>query len=136
MNKRKQIQLIHIAKHQLRIDDDTYRTMLRAISGEPVTSSTQLSAAGLEKILRHLKKQGFKTRSAGGRPTPSAKKDRMIRKIQAQLISMGNLPDSYADGIADHMFSIHRYHWCNEQQLHKIIAALTYQQRRQNADME
>jgi len=130
MTRAKHIQLIHIAKAQLGLDDDTYRAMLKAVSGENVRSSTQLTATGLAKVLQHLQKQGFRIQR---RARPATGKQKLIKKIRAQLISLGNLPDSYADGIAKHMFNVERYHWLNNDQLHRLIAALAYQQRRQGA---
>ena len=54
---KKQIQLIHIAKQQLSIDDDTYKELLANYN---VTSSKDLTQFQAEHLLRHLRSKGFK----------------------------------------------------------------------------
>lgn len=54
---KKQIQLIHIAKQQLNIDDDIYMDIL---SNYNVSSSKDLSYNQAEALLRHLRSKGFK----------------------------------------------------------------------------
>lgn len=54
---KKQIQLIHIAKQQLCIDDDTYQDIL---ANYKVKSSKDLSKFQAEHLLRHLRSKGFR----------------------------------------------------------------------------
>lgn len=54
---KKQIQLIHIAKQQLCIDDDTYKELL---ANYHVDSSKHLTSSQAEHLLRHLRSKGFK----------------------------------------------------------------------------
>lgn len=54
---KKQIQLIHIAKQQLCIDDDTYQDILANYN---VKSSKDLSKFQAEHLLRHLRSKGFR----------------------------------------------------------------------------
>lgn len=54
---KKQIQLIHIAKQQLCIDDDTYKELLANYN---VESSKDLTSIQAEHLLRHLRSKGFK----------------------------------------------------------------------------
>ena len=70
------------------------------------------------------------------RPTVPHDKRPLVRRIRAQLISLGNLQDAYADGIAKQMFGVDLFEWCNHEQLHKITAALGYEQQRRGADTE
>lgn len=130
---------IHVAKKQLNMSDDDYRAMLWT-QGR-VHSSKDLDHVGRANVLEYLKNIGFKTIVKPGgkrpkRPVPSADKLQLIRRIRAQLISLGRKPDTYADGIAKHMFGDQApdfYEWCNHDQLHKITAALGAQQRREGA---
>ena len=124
---RKDIQLIHIAKGQLGLDDETYRAMLWAVAR--VKSSTELDFAGRKKVLDHLKGCGFKTR-ASTRPAPAKDRAALVGKIRALLIQLDHKPDAYADGMARNMFKIDRFEWCDHAQLGKIIAALAYQIKR------
>lgn len=126
--KRREIQLIHIAKQQLAMDDDTYRDMLWSLAR--VKSSTELDWAGRKKVLDHLKASGFKVTA---RPSPARDKAALVGKIRALLIKLDNKPDSYADGMARHMFKVERFDWCKPEQLGKIVAALTYQLQRESA---
>lgn len=123
--RKRELAQIHVAKSQLGLDDDTYRAMLWTVAR--VKSAADLDWAGRKKVLDHLKAKGFKIKS---RPAPAVNKVDLVAKIRAQLIACGNNPDSYADGIARHMFGIERFEWCDPAQLRKIVAALAYQQKR------
>lgn len=125
---RREIQLIHVGKQQLGMDDETYRAMLWAVAR--VKSSTELDFAGRKKVLDHLKASGFKVVSSRAgtraRPAPTPDKVPMVAKIRALLIALDNKPDAYADGMSKRMFGVDRFEWCDGAQLGKIIAALEY----------
>ena len=74
---RKDIQLIHIAKQQLGLDDETYRAMLWAVAR--VKSSTELDFAGRKKVLDHLKGCGFEVKTR--KPVPSLSRRPATRKM-------------------------------------------------------
>lgn len=61
MATKKQIQLIHIAKHELNIKDLIYRDILRANSGKE--SAKDLTPGEASKVLDHLKALGWKIKS-------------------------------------------------------------------------
>ncbi|TMO98696.1 regulatory protein GemA [Pseudoalteromonas sp. S3260] len=87
MTKAKLIQLIHIAKGQLGLDDDTYRAALLGSAGK--TSCSQMSLPELNQVLEHFKKAGFKAK--GKRrlsPKSSPKQHGEINKIRAIWITM------------------------------------------------
>ncbi|MCK8129919.1 regulatory protein GemA [Pseudoalteromonas sp. 2CM39R] len=87
MTKAKLIQLIHIAKGQLGLDDDTYRAALLGSAGK--TSCSQMSLPELNKVLEHFKKAGFKAKAKRRlSPKSSAKQLGEINKIRAIWISM------------------------------------------------
>ena len=50
--------LVHIAKGDLHLDDETYRQVLKGVAG--VESSTQLSVEGFEKVMNRFQQMGFK----------------------------------------------------------------------------
>ena len=123
---------IHIAKKQLGLDEDTYRTMLQQVAG--VGSAADLDAGMRLRVLDHLHKAGFKSKLRKrypGRPKnmDDIDKGRLLRKIEA-LLAEANRPWNYAHGMAKRMFSIERVQWCEAFQLHKIVAALMYDARR------
>jgi len=86
--KQRHIQLIHIAKSQLGIDNDTYRQLLINVTGKD--STTKMSLAELSKVLFQLEQKGFKKRYK--RKTVSSKnakyKSRIALKIRAIWIDM------------------------------------------------
>jgi hypothetical protein len=50
--------LIHIAKEDLHLDEDSYRQILKGVAG--VESSTQLTKKGFEKVMRRFQEMGFR----------------------------------------------------------------------------
>jgi len=130
---------IHVAKKQLGMTDEDYRSMLWTQAR--VTSSSALDHAGRQRVLDHLKACGFKASAAfktrrPKRPTPSADALPLVRRIRAQLISLGNLPDAYADGLAKQMLqdkAPQYFEWCHPADLRAISQALGYEQQRKGA---
>lgn len=55
---RKKKALVHIAKEDLHLDDESYRQILKGVAG--VESSTQLTVEGFEKVMRRFEGMGFK----------------------------------------------------------------------------
>ncbi len=55
------IKLIHIAKSQLQLDDDLYRSNLKDLTGK--SSCSDMTIPDLFKVLEHMKSSGFKVTS-------------------------------------------------------------------------
>lgn len=55
---RKKKALVHIAKEDLHLDEESYRQILKGVAG--VESSTQLTVEGFEKVMRRFREMGFK----------------------------------------------------------------------------
>lgn len=73
LTKEKAIQLIHIAKQQLRMDELSYRMLLKNITGK--TSSTKMTISELVKVLTEMEAKGFRTTVKNGyRYSPRTKK--------------------------------------------------------------
>jgi phage gp16-like protein len=135
-DRRADLAKIHLAKKQLGLSDEDYRSIMLTVAG--ARSAAELSYEGRLKLLAHFQRCGWRARPSKTprrpqRPTPSAEKIPLVRRIRAQLISLGNLPDEYADGIATQMFRVDRYEWCHVDQLHAISAALGVEQRKKGA---
>jgi phage gp16-like protein len=62
MTRQKYLQLIHIAAHNLKLDDTTYRQMLHRLTGK--TSAKDLDCRQLARVLDTLKAKGFRIQSA------------------------------------------------------------------------
>ncbi len=50
--------LVHIAKEELHLDEESYRQILKGVAG--VESSTQLTREGFEKVMARFQEMGFK----------------------------------------------------------------------------
>lgn len=105
-NTAAQIRLIHVAKSKLRITDEQYREILSGFvlsSGEPCTSSKQLSYDQCEALIHIFKKMGFTTgrlkyeefeNRAGGFATPA-----QMRKIEATWMTSPKVKNMTPEGM-------------------------------------
>lgn len=83
---KKQIQLIHIAKQQLSIDDDTYKELLANYN---VTSSKDLTQFQAEHLLRHLRSKGFRiVKTARNKAKIGGKTIKLASPAQLKLIEV------------------------------------------------
>lgn len=122
---------IHIAKKQLALDDETYRTMLQSVGG--VASSRDLTSEGAAKVLRHLERCGFKPKAnTGKRPSVTNARNPRMGKIEALLAASGR-PWSYADAIAKRVCKVESLRFCDGDMLSKVIAALQIDAKRRGA---
>lgn len=115
---------IHLAKKELRMDDATYRAMLHEIGS--VESSKDLDTAGLNRVLDHLTRCGFKGKGTyPGRPKNFGDEDRgpLLRKMEA-LLTIGGKSWRYADGIAKRVCKVERVAWCRPAELHAVVGVL------------
>lgn len=131
MISRKQIALLHVAKAQLGLSDEVYRGMLGSVG---VLSSVQLTASKFDELMRRMEAGGFRTVSKIGKGSRPARKtgssqELQLGKIKA-LLTVMNLHDTYADGIARQMWGVDRVEWCRPDQLRGVIAALVRRQKR------
>ncbi|KZY51854.1 hypothetical protein A3733_08805 [Pseudoalteromonas shioyasakiensis] len=87
MNKAKVIQLIHIAKSQLGLDDDTYRAALLGSAGK--SSCSDMTIKELNQALEHFIKSGFKpTFKRRLSPKSTPKQHGEVKKLRAIWITM------------------------------------------------
>jgi len=137
--RRRELALIHIAKAQLGLDDETYRAMLWTAGR--VHSSGDLSAEGRRAVLDHLRSRGFKpvhkraakaatTRDA--KPAVPADRQAQLDKIEALLADAGR-PWAYVEAMAKRMCHVDALRFCTSEQLGKLIAALSYDAKRRAA---
>jgi phage gp16-like protein len=129
-NRKSELAMIHVAKKSLALEDDVYRSILVKVTGK--ASASELDAAGRLVLIDHFKKLGFKvTAKRAGRPRPAVARDRLVyvKKIEAQLAE-AKRPWAYADAMAKRICGIDRIDWCEPADLLKIIAALSYDAKR------
>ncbi|HFV6262259.1 TPA: phage protein GemA/Gp16 family protein, partial [Escherichia coli] len=93
MNRTSLIKLIHVARRELQLDDDTYRAFLMQNTGK--ISCRELTVAQLELVLDAMKERGFKKqnkhprRRFNGHVTPREK----VLKIWQQMAEDGFIAD-------------------------------------------
>lgn len=131
---------IHAMQRELGLNGDDAEAVKLQVTG--VASSRDMSIEQRAKYIAHLQAQLARMGIAKAlaqpvhrtaRPKPSSDAVPMVRRIRAQLISLGNLPDSYADGIAKQMLGDDApqfFEWCKPRDLYKITQALGVEQRR------
>lgn len=123
---------IHVAKSQLKMDDDTYRAMLLNITGR--ASCVTLNLVQLQRVLSHLEERGFKAtrKHLGKKPMHFVDKTPMMNKLSV-LLANYNKSWAYADGMAKRMFQKERVQFLNADELRRLIAALNYAVLREQA---
>jgi phage gp16-like protein len=137
------LKLIHAAARQMAWDDHTYRAILERVTGQ--ASAAGLTARQRTKVLNEFARLGWNPKKSKSHraPNPAAGpvagdlpltgpgwgKDRLLSKIGALLTDAGR-GWAYADGCARKMFQRESIRFCDPDQLQKIVAALTYDQRR------
>lgn len=121
------IQLIHIAKSQLGIDDDTYRNMLKQLTQKD--STKQLTVGQLNRVIAHLQGLGFKIKSKTN-PKQVAAKDPQSQKIRAlwrELHEHGHVTDNTEVALSAYVkriTGIESLAWLNTAQASQIIETL------------
>jgi phage gp16-like protein len=135
-NKLKKV--IHVAKRELGMTDEDYRSMLSSIPAlEGATSTAKLTIPKLQAVLDAMKLMGFKVRpnkKTAGKPHNFDKMAEPITKIEALLADM-QLPWSYADRISSQMFGIKRCAWLKDRKkLSALIAALHVEQEKRSLE--
>ncbi|EOT6086533.1 phage protein GemA/Gp16 family protein [Escherichia coli] len=93
MNRTSLIKLIHVARRELQLDDDTYRAFLMQKTGK--ISCRELTVTQLEQVLDAMKERGFKKlnkhprRRFKGHVTPREK----VYKVWQQMAEDGFITD-------------------------------------------
>lgn len=125
--RRQQLARIHLAKKQLRLDDDTYRSLLLRVGGH--ASSADMTAEQRNAVLREFARLGFKEERKADqrRRWPGEPKNcdavPLLRKVRA-LLADQRRPWSYAHKLGERMFNVKRVEWLREDQLHSLVGAL------------
>lgn len=129
-----EITLIHVAKKELALAEDEYRSIMLAVTGH--ASAAKLDGVGRQKLLDHFKKIGFKVKAkAASTSRPQVGADRMprMRKIEA-LLAEAKRPWSYLDPLIKNL-KRDRIQFCDCDDLSKIIAALMIDAKRHGRDL-
>lgn len=129
--KRREIAMIHIAKQQLGMDDETYRAALWSVAR--VKSSSELDFAGRKKVLDHFKACGFKVRSTGkakaqpSRPLAEYPEAKKIRALWLMLHELGAVKNPSEEALASYvkrMTRVDALQWITGAQAETVIESL------------
>jgi len=137
------IQLIHIAKNQLQLDDDLYRSNLKALTGKG--SCKDMNIPELFKVLEHMKKSGFKA-VAKNKKSPKTRGNEKhtpldkLRQLWVQMSHKGLLRDGSEQALVkwasnqsarmNNKERIDRLEWLSTSLVHQLIGQLQSWQKR------
>lgn len=99
--KTKLIQLIHVGKTQLGLDDDLYREVLESCTSK--TSSKQMNISQLESVLERMKQLGFQVESkdkTGVQNLADDAQSKLIRHLWLELHEAGQVRNSSEKALA------------------------------------
>ena len=99
--KTKLIQLIHVGKTQLGLDDELYREVLESCTGK--TSSKDMTIQQLDAVLNRLKQLGFTVESrekTGVSNLADDTKSKLIRHLWLQLHQAGQVRNGSEKALA------------------------------------
>lgn len=129
-NRARLIKLIHVARRELRIDEDTYRLMLAGMKGlDGATSTADLSVPNLLLVLEQLKQKGFKVRpnKKAKRPLADDEQSKKIRALWLTLHDMGVIRDPSEEALAKYVLRMTRVaalQWLTAAQASQVIENL------------
>ncbi|HCA7356737.1 TPA: regulatory protein GemA [Citrobacter freundii] len=93
MSRTSLITLIHIAKNDLQLDDETYRSVLRRTTGK--VSCRDLTIPQLKTVIEALKNTGFKpVKTRRRRPDKASETSDKIRAVWRQMHVHGFISDA------------------------------------------
>ncbi|WCG81611.1 gp16 family protein [Pectobacterium sp. A5351] len=135
MTKNQLIKLIHIAKRDLQLDDDTYRQLLITVIGK--SSTRDMTVPQLDNVLNAMKKRGFKIKVAkkasSTRPLDDSPQSRKIRSLWLEMADAGIIRDRSEAALARWVkreTGVDSLQWLNSEQASVIIEKLKRWQRR------
>ncbi|WP_336932068.1 regulatory protein GemA [Acinetobacter bereziniae] len=99
--KIKLIQLIHVGKSKLGLDDELYREVLESTTGK--TSSKEMTIAQLNAVLDRLKQLGFDIESKGKTGVKKLADDaqsKLIRHLWLELYNAGEVRNNSEKALA------------------------------------
>ena len=117
--RRKDLAKIHIAKKDLVLDDETYRTIVRTIGKADSGSAADLSPLGRARVLRHFRLKGWNSRKNDRQPkriTPAGEilasdgQVRIIRSYWIQMADAGAVKERSEQGLRAWVRSATRRH--------------------------
>lgn len=127
LDRKKLIQLIHIAKSQLHLDDDTYRASLIRITSK--NSTKAMTIPELNKVLDDFKTKGFKVapQKAGKLKKADDDQSKLIRHLWLSLHALGEVRDPRESALANYVkrqTGVQFLQWLTMSQASTVIESL------------
>lgn len=123
---RGKLAIIHVAKRQLGLDEDTYRTILLKIGG--VSSSKDLTPSAFDAVMGYFEYIGFAPRHAAGPfygKRPGMATPMQVQYIRDMWVRWKGTPDWAAlDAWIKRTFKVSSLRFADEPCARKIIYAL------------
>ncbi len=123
----KQIALLHVAKKQLGLDDETYRAVLQRVTG--CDSAADLTQPGFTAAVKYFTSMGFRStwtkRSYGYRPTMATPPQvDLIRSLWAKFLSREDENDGELNKWLDRFHKVSSLRFVDSKKASKVISAL------------
>ncbi|STB59335.1 prophage regulatory protein [Citrobacter freundii] len=135
MTKQRLIQLIHIARNDLQMDEDTYRQMLQGLTGKASTKGMDVTQ--LNRVMESMKKKGVRVKPSGkarsGSPLDTHPQSKKLRALWLEMASAGIVRDSSEQALAlwvQRETGISALRWLSNEQASNVIEKLKKWQRR------
>nr|WP_309594690.1 regulatory protein GemA [Moraxella osloensis] len=127
LDRKKLIQLIHVAKSQLHLDDDTYRASLIRITSK--NSTKAMTIPELNKVLDDFKTKGFKVapQKAGKLKKADDDQSKLIRHLWLSLHALGEVRDPRESALANYVkrqTGVQFLQWLTMSQASTVIESL------------
>jgi phage gp16-like protein len=134
LRRTKDLARIHLAKKELGLDEETYRSLIKGLTGKE--SAADLGPGQRWKLMQQLARMGAKSAAPvyPGKPNMVAVDCKpLMDRIEAHLADTKR-PWAYAHAMARHMFRKAQVQLCDADELRRIVAALEVDARRQGRD--
>lgn len=125
------IRLLHVARRDLAMAEDSYRALIVQVSGGRASSSKDLRVDELEAALTHMKRCGFRVKAGNGaashRPLASDDQSRKIRALWLELAATGAVRDPSEAALAAFVrrhTGVEALQWLTSHQASRIIEHL------------
>lgn len=129
------IALIHVAKRDLGMDEDTYRAALTTATQK--ASTKDMTAQELQAVLDHLKRKGFQIKpKAATRPLADDAQSKKIRALWLEMHAQGIVKAAGEAALANYVKRLTRVdalQWLSTDQASTVIETLKKWQRRELA---
>lgn len=125
MNRSKLYAIINMGKNQLNMDEDSYRTMIKRLSGHESLKSCSFDQLNL--IIDELKQKGFKLQSTSKKPKAPSPILSKVKSLWYELYECGaiaNNDDASLSSFCKRHTNLDSWRWMDDAEAIKIIEIL------------